>query len=273
LDSQAIAGWSGPGPFKIQNNYLAGAGENIMFGGARVGPDGIPPSDIEILGNHIHKPLSWKGKWTVKNLFELKIAERVLVEGNVFENMWADAQVGFAINIKSENRNRAAYPNLATRDVMFRNNKIVNSRFGASIIGGASTKEKTGNGRTERIVFQNNSWDVEDRSFQMSGVADMVLEKNTAPGRVTIEGLMENLVMRDNLITGPVKGSGVPEGLGALKERAPGWVFRGNAIVGVDGSRYPAGNEFPKTLSAYRGIAGVVTSLLDGALTSLSPLR
>ena len=29
-DSQAIAGWNGPGPFIIDNNYLEGAGENIL---------------------------------------------------------------------------------------------------------------------------------------------------------------------------------------------------------------------------------------------------
>ena len=33
-DSQAICGWNGPGPFLIENNYLEGAGENVMFGGA-----------------------------------------------------------------------------------------------------------------------------------------------------------------------------------------------------------------------------------------------
>ncbi|HET9528885.1 MAG TPA: hypothetical protein VFQ92_00925, partial [Blastocatellia bacterium] len=31
-DTQAICGWNGPGPFKIVNNYLEAAGENIMFG-------------------------------------------------------------------------------------------------------------------------------------------------------------------------------------------------------------------------------------------------
>jgi hypothetical protein len=32
-DSQAIAGWNGPGPLKIVNNYLEGAGENIISAG------------------------------------------------------------------------------------------------------------------------------------------------------------------------------------------------------------------------------------------------
>ena len=34
FDSQAIAGWNGPGPYTIANNYLEAAGENLMFGGA-----------------------------------------------------------------------------------------------------------------------------------------------------------------------------------------------------------------------------------------------
>ena len=33
-DAQAIAGWSGPGPFLIENNYLEASGENFMLGGA-----------------------------------------------------------------------------------------------------------------------------------------------------------------------------------------------------------------------------------------------
>src|SRR6266513_2605324 len=92
-DSQAICGWNGPGPFKIVNNYLEGAGENVMFGGADPSIYGLVPSDIEIRRNHFAKPLTWKvdhpeyagTAWTVKNLFELKNAHRVLVEGNLFE--------------------------------------------------------------------------------------------------------------------------------------------------------------------------------------------
>ena len=42
-DSQAIAGWNGPGPFGIANNYLEAAGENVMFGGADPAIDGLVP--------------------------------------------------------------------------------------------------------------------------------------------------------------------------------------------------------------------------------------
>ena len=59
-DTQAICGWNGPGPFKIINNFLEGAGENVMFGGADPAIPNLIPSDIEIRDNHFFKPMSWK---------------------------------------------------------------------------------------------------------------------------------------------------------------------------------------------------------------------
>jgi len=93
-DTQAIAGWNGPGPFKIVNNFLEAAGENVMFGGAAITIPNVIPSDIEIRRNHFFKPLAWKpgnpafagAAWTVKNILEFKDAQRVLVEGNFMEN-------------------------------------------------------------------------------------------------------------------------------------------------------------------------------------------
>src|SRR3989442_10365123 len=57
-DSQAIAGWNGPGPFTIVGNYLEAAGENILFGGVDPTIPGLVPADIQIRGNHFFKPLS-----------------------------------------------------------------------------------------------------------------------------------------------------------------------------------------------------------------------
>lgn len=60
FDSQAICGWNGPGPYRIVNNYLEAAGENIMFGGGDPAVQNLVPSGIEIRNNHIVKPLSLK---------------------------------------------------------------------------------------------------------------------------------------------------------------------------------------------------------------------
>jgi hypothetical protein len=59
-DSQAIAGYNGTGPFRIVNNYLEGAGENIMFGGSDPAVANLVPRDIQIRRNHIFKPLEWQ---------------------------------------------------------------------------------------------------------------------------------------------------------------------------------------------------------------------
>src|ERR1019366_5115122 len=98
VDSQAIAGGLGDdpmGPFKISNNYLEAAGECILIGG---GPATTTPADIEIRRNHFFKPMIWmRGQpgfvggidgnpFIVKNLFELKNAQRVLFEDNILED-------------------------------------------------------------------------------------------------------------------------------------------------------------------------------------------
>ena len=81
-EAQAIAGWNGPGPFVIENNYLQAAGVNILFGGSDPAVPDLVPSDIIIRRNHITKDPEWRGtRWTVKNLLELKNAKRVLITG------------------------------------------------------------------------------------------------------------------------------------------------------------------------------------------------
>ena len=133
-DSQAIAGWNGPGPFKIVNNTLAGAGENVMFGGSDPKIPNLIPSDIEIRRNYIYTPASWKGKWTKKNIIESKNSQRVLVEGNVLEGSWTDGQVGFAVVLKSANQSGGCKW-CATRDWEFRNNIVRNVGAGFNLSG------------------------------------------------------------------------------------------------------------------------------------------
>jgi hypothetical protein len=123
-DAQAIAGGDGSlpmGPYKIVNNFLEGSGENILFGG---GAATATPTDIEIRQNHFFKPLIWrKGQagyvgatngnpFIVKNLLELKNAQRVLVEGNILEYSWAFSQSGFAILLTPKNQAGANGSNL-----------------------------------------------------------------------------------------------------------------------------------------------------------------
>jgi hypothetical protein len=116
-DAQAIAGGGGNdvmGPYKIVDNFLEASGENILFGG---GAATTTPTDIEIRQNHFFKPLIWmKGQagyvgatngnpFIVKNLLELKNAQRVLVEGNIMDYSWGGfSQSGFAILLTPKNQ-------------------------------------------------------------------------------------------------------------------------------------------------------------------------
>jgi hypothetical protein len=136
-DSQAIAISNGAGPFLVRNNYLEASGENFMMGGSDPAIPNLVPSDLTFVGNYCFKPLAWKSKpGSVKNLFELKNAQRVKVDGNVFENNWVDAQPGSAIVFTVRNQDGAC-PWCVVRDVTFTNNVVKNNldNFAVNIQG------------------------------------------------------------------------------------------------------------------------------------------
>ncbi len=168
-DSQAICGWDGSGPFKIVNNHLEGSGENVMFGGAKGTVPNLIGSDIEFRRNYIYKPLTWKvgdpsyagTPWTVKNLFELKNAQRILMEGNIFENNWAHAQSGTAIVLTP--RSADVWPNAVVNDVTFRNNIVRHSGMGIGFSGADDydhSKYPLGSViQQNRLLIENNVWE------------------------------------------------------------------------------------------------------------------
>lgn len=192
-DSQAIAGWNGTGPLRIENNYLEAAGENLMFGGADPAVHDLVPSDIEIRRNRIAKPLRWmKGaegagdpRWSVKNLLELKNARRVVIEGNRFERNWAQAQNGFAILFTVRNQDGSA-PWSVVEDVRFANNLVMQAGSGVNILG---RDDAAPSGKMRRIAILNNVFSGIDASrwggsgtlFQiLQGTEELRIEKNTA---------------------------------------------------------------------------------------------
>jgi len=114
------------GPIKIVNNYLEGAGENVIFGGSDPTVPNAVAQDIEIRCNHFFKPIKWMQElWDVKNLLEFKNAQRVLVEGNKFENCWPSNQSGFALLLTPRNQNNTA-PWSVVQDITIRRNIFTN---------------------------------------------------------------------------------------------------------------------------------------------------
>jgi hypothetical protein len=268
-DSQAIAAWNGAGPFAIVNSYLEGAGENVMFGGADPSIANLVPSDIEVRGNHFAKPVAWKQgepgyrgtAWTVKNLFELKNARRVRIEGNVFENNWAQAQTGFAILFTVRNQDGNA-PWSTVEDVTFSNNVVRHAASGVNVLGHDDIKASQ---PARRILIRNNvfedisaaRWGGTGRLFQiLAQAADVVIEHNTGfqTGNIVTadRGPHSGFVYRNNIAPHNeygIIGSDNPPGNRTIAAYFPDGVVRGNVIAAGPAAVYPEGNFFPAGLA------------------------
>lgn len=271
-DSQAILGWSGSGPFKIVNNYLEGAGENLMFGSGDPAIRNLVPSDIEIRRNHFAKPLSWKlgdpryegTPWTVKNLFELKNARRVLIDGNLFEHNWPHAQNGFAILFTVRNQDGSS-PWSVIEDVVFTNNIVRHAAQGINVLG---LDDNFPSQRTKRILIKNNlfddvgnpRWGGGGTLFQLlRGAADVVIEHNTAfqSGKIIMADgeALTGFVYRHNIAPhneSGIIGTGTGAGTPTMARYFPGGVIRKNVIAGGHPDRYPPENFFPASLEDIR---------------------
>ncbi len=262
-DSQAICGWNGTGPFAIINNYLEGAGENVMFGGADPGILNLVPSDIVIRDNYLAKPLTWrKSPWSVKDLFELKNARRVLVEHNLFEYNWPDTQNGYAILFTPRNQDGDS-PWSMVRDITFRDNVIRHVSSGVNLLG---TDNLHSSQQTKRILIRNNvfddvsnvNWGGIGNLIQVTGgAADITVDHNTAfeTNAVLVASGQPNprFTFTNNLAPKGVYGVGGDSYYGdpnqALSAYFPGAVFVANVLQGGDASDYPPGNFFPASLS------------------------
>jgi len=159
-DSQALSVWSGPGPLKIVNCQLEATGENFLSGGSDNLITGLVPSDIEFRSNYLVKPLSWKEgdpsycgiDWQNKNLFELKSARRVLVDGNIMENNWVDAQTGEAVLFTPRSQD-GTNPWAAIQDITFTNNIVRHSAAAFNIM---SDDDRNISQQLQRVMIKNN---------------------------------------------------------------------------------------------------------------------
>jgi hypothetical protein len=289
-DSQALCGWNGPGPFAIVNSHLEAAGENVMFGGADPTVTNLVPSDIEIRRNDFVKPLAWKQgeagyagtEWSVKNLFELKNARRVLVDGNVFENNWGQAQTGFAILFTVRNQDGGA-PWSAVEDVTFTNNVVRHAASGVSILGHDTNAPSQ---PARRIAIRNNlfadiggaRWGGAGRLFQVvAQAADVVIDHNTAfqTGNIltTEGGPHVGFVYTNNIAPNNeygIIGTDTAPGRRTLAAYFPDVVVRRNVIAAGPAAAYPEDNFFPPALAAvgFVDLAGG-----DYRLSASSPYR
>jgi hypothetical protein len=301
-DAQAIGSWNGPGPFLIQNNYLEGSTENILFGGSDAAIAELSPADVTIRRNYISKPTSWKGsRWAVKTLIEFKNAKRVLIEGNIIEHNWLAVWDGTAVTFKSVNQDGSA-PWSGTTDVTMRNNIVRDAGSGMNLHGNPeNTKPSIHMTRvaiTNNIVLgiKSDSFPGQGNGFFLGGdLSDITIDHNTVVWTgwgvaVNMEGDPAPPFHRlriSNTLFATVGGVGVQgQTLGypgpSWAGFAPDGVLTGNAFAlgaaylsgapGVNYNSYPAGNTLlVNETTAFGGIGFANPSGRDFRLSASSP--
>jgi uncharacterized protein YjdB len=252
-DSQAILGLGGSGPYAIDNNTLSGGHEVVMFGGGDPVVPNLVAADISITRNDITRPVTDRGVWQVKNLLELKSAKRVLIQGNVMHNNWADAQTGYGLLIKSVNQDGGC-SGCGTTDVTVVGNVLKNTGAGVNIAGHPEVSPVV---VAARITLIDNLIDsVNVGLYSGPGIplqlleqaTDVMLSHNTFTRSTGNTLEMDGVPMvRLSIIASAfaesgygMRGSGTGTGATAFDVFAPGYTFNTNMNAYATCSYYPA---------------------------------
>ncbi|HUF70540.1 MAG TPA: hypothetical protein VMM79_17965 [Longimicrobiales bacterium] len=374
MDTQAIGGWNGPGPYSIENNYLEGAGESVLFGGSDPAIPNLVADGIMFRRNHVARPLAWRDPiigtpqraaataqsggslppgayayrviawapvgqgstgrstvsaevtavvsapggavrvawqavphateyrvygrtagaqaihwtvtttshldtgdagtpgavptsagtvWTVKNLFELKNARNVVIEDNIFENHWKEAQAGYAIVFTPRNSGGACTWCVVER-VRMEHNVVRRVAAGINLLGYDIPSRPTH--QTRDIAIRNNLFYEMGKPYGGNGwfllagdePRDVVIDHNTishagtsliyayggtseSPRQILGAQVTNNAAPHGSY---GINGQSFAYGNGIIEAYFPGASVTGNYLAGGTASRYPPGNRF-----------------------------
>ena len=117
----------------------------------------------------------------MKNTFELKNAQDVLVEGNVFENIWVADQTGYPIVFTPRNQGGTA-PWAVVQRITFQYNLIRHAAGGVNILG---TDNLAPSQRTNHVTVRDNVFD--DLTAATWGAGSRPIMIGDGPDVVTID--------------------------------------------------------------------------------------
>jgi len=398
-DTQAIGGYNGPGNYLIENNYLEGAGENVLFGGADPTIQNLVTTNITFRRNYLSKPVAWRNAivsapvgvaaaaapgagslaagtysykviaraaagqttmasssastevsatlagttggvriswtpvggaadyvvfgrtaggenmswtttaasftdsgaagaagspgaatlWSVKNLFELKNAQDVVIEANIFEDLWVGGQSGYPIVFTPRNQNGTA-PWAVVQRVTFQHNIVRHTAGGVNILG---TDNLAPSQLTNHIIVSDNlfddmgtAWGSGSKAIQMGPGGDaFTIDHNTFlttdntvlavyGGTATAPTPITNVVFTNNMTehrTYGIFGDNSSTGLPTIAAYFPGSIIVANVLAGGTASKYPAGNFFPSVASWQAGFVNYASR--DYRLLAGSPYK
>ncbi len=399
-DTQALGGYNGPGNYVIENNYLEGAGENVLFGGADPPIANLVTTNITFRRNYLSKPVAWRDPivatpagvtavaapgngtlaagtyyykvvarapagqttkaisspsvevsatiaagasgaiaiswkpiagasdylvfgrsagaenvywtattpsftdsgaagasgapgsatiWSVKNVFELKNAQDVVIEGNVFENLWVGGQSGYPIVFTPRNQNGTA-PWAVVQRITFQHNLVRHTAGGVNILG---TDNLAPSQLTNHITIRDNlfedmgttwgsgsktimigpggdSFTIDHNTFITNDTTIVALYGGTATAPTPITGLVFTNNMSEHRTYG-FFGDNFGSGMPTINAYLPGSVITRNVLAGGTASKYPAGNFFPSVVDWDAGFVNYAAA--DYHLLASSPYK
>ncbi len=281
-DSQGILMTNGAERNLVANNFIEAGSENIMLGGADPDIPNFVPNNITIQNNHFFKRLSWRNanpRRVVKNLFEIKNGKNIILENNIFENNWYEAQAGHSILFTCRSDGQA--PWTVCQDITFRYNIVKNVRSGFNI---TRTDDWTRIQLTNNINVNNNLWIIAGTAMGDDGWLGMFAGagNNTTLGPMSNikfdhntfittsnsgswlwgandsgDPLFNNFVWTNNIVASAAGGtwSGLRNdagatGTAALNNIAPSqWTMTGN-VFQINSSGYPASNNYVSNIAS-----------------------
>lgn len=224
--------------------------------------------------------------WQLKNLLEIKGAQSVFIDSNVFEYQWAGSDNGGAIWIKSNNQSNTAEFNWS-KDIRIENN-IFRHVDGCLVVSGQEIQTSNHGddpGMLTNLTYRNNlcfdsgaqwalskggtvtsTYAMQLNNSSLNTIIDHNTFVHTSRGFAYIaSGIHTGLQITNNLGLKNTNGIfcyNVGEGAKAGCPGAPNWVVTANALAGISTSIYPTGN-FGPTLAAWQ--AEFVNYSADGS--------
>ncbi len=278
-DNQCLMAYNGPGPFRIENNFLEAAGENIMFGGAPPSISGMVPSDIVQTRNYMSKDPTWwadaarigfafGGKaWLVKNVTECKNCQRNAIHANVMEFSWQMNQNGPLVLMQSLN-DGGGCPWCVVKDVSIYNNVIRHGGQAVQLGGKVAGQAKMG---SNIQIYNNLMYDVSTTYAPGAATCFMISSgSSSGPTHEPFDRLLINHNTCDNSVDGGVFAvfNGVGDFFSNLTitnnfGRAPGtegkpgeWYDAAIVFSGASGGRAGFDTYAPNSYSVSKNVIG-----------------
>jgi hypothetical protein len=252
---------------------------------------GTSLTDLGAAGTSASQPADVGRRWVIKNLFEVKHGQRMIVDSNIMEHCWQAGQDGYAVLFTPRNSTKATAeltnPWVVVQDILFTNNIVRRSAAGIQIMGKDYSNPPVSSQITRRLKFKDNLFEEIGGSWGGTGRIVMITEGvvgSSSPVDVTFDHNTMGFSNGNSLISVSDADSVIPSftfrnnigycGQYGVKAGSQGelalqqaftssLIFTHNLLVGCSASQY---DSYPTNrVTATPGSVGFTAYSTDGA--------